>query len=351
MTQIVSDSVNYVAELSANHDSSLKRAHDIIAAIAQAGATSIKFQTYKPETMTLDLDRPEFRVPKENSLWGGRSFFDLYAEAMTPWEWHGELFDHAREVGLLPFSSPFDLSAVDFLQSLDCPIYKIASFEIVDTELIRQCALTGKPMIISTGMATLEEISRAVDVAREFGCQDLTLLKTTSAYPASPESSNLATMQALRDVFGCKVGISDHTLGIGASVAAVTLGASVVEKHVTLERASGGVDSAFSLEPSEFKSLVDESEAARLSVGRVRFGPNEEDKASLGFRRTIYLTQDVSSGEVLSRENSRALRPGFGLPIHLYSDFLGMKFQRSYSVGDPVSPEMFANTGKSSRAS
>jgi pseudaminic acid synthase len=337
----VAEAVNYVAELSANHNSSLKRAHEIIDAIAGSGATSIKFQTYKPSTMTLDLDRPGFAVPKENQLWGGRSLFDLYAEAMTPWEWHGELFDHAREVGLVPFSSPFDRTAVEFLESLDCPTYKIASFEIVDTELIKQCALTGKPMIISTGMATLEETSRAVDAARESGCKDLTLLKTTSAYPASPGSSNLATMSALRDIFGCKVGISDHTLGIGASVAAVTLGASVVEKHVTLDRESGGVDSAFSLEPGEFKSLVHESETARLSVGRVRFGPNEEDKDSLGFRRTIYLTRDVSAGEGLSRENSRAVRPGHGLPVYLYNDFLGMKFARAFSMGEPVSPTMF----------
>lgn len=351
MSKMVTNSVNYVAELSANHNSSLKRAHEIIDAVAEAGATSIKFQTYKPDTMTLDLTREEFVVPKEHPLWGGRSFFDLYAEAMTPWEWHGELFDHARSLGILPFSSPFDKSAVDFLQSLNCPIYKIASFEIVDTELIRHCASTGKPMIISTGMATLEEISRAVDVARESGCEDLTLLKTTSAYPASPSSSNLATMKSLSDIFECKVGISDHTLGIGASVAAVTLGASVVEKHVTLDRAAGGVDSAFSLEPKEFKLLVEESETARLSVGQVSFGPNEEDKASLGFRRTIYLTKDVFAGEELSRDNSRAIRPGFGLPVFLYSDFLGMKFERAYKIGDPVSPQMFSNSGNLSQVS
>ena len=334
--------VNYVAELSANHNSSLQRAHEIIDAVAEAGATSIKLQTYKPETMTLLLDRPEFRVPAENSLWGGRSLFDLYGEAMTPWEWHPELFDHARSAGITPFSSPFDSSAVELLESLNCAIYKIASFEIVDIDLIRLCASTGKPLIISTGMATLDEISRAVDSARNAGCNDLTLLKTTSAYPASPANSNLRTMAALASTFECKVGISDHTLGIGAAVAAVTLGASVVEKHVTLDRAAGGVDSVFSMEPNEFGQLVRESEIARQAVGVVFFGPNEEDELSLGFRRSIYLTHDVEMGERLSRTNSKALRPGFGLPIHLFPLFEGMKFNAPYRVGDPISPKMFS---------
>jgi pseudaminic acid synthase len=331
----------YVAELSANHNNSLENAHRIIEEISKSGASALKLQTYNPDTMTLDLNEGPFSVPKSNQLWGGRSLYDLYGEAMTPWSWHAELFAHAREAGMVPFSTPFDSSAVEFLESLSCPIYKIASFEIVDVELIRLCASTGKPMIISTGMATLEEISRAVDAARNAGCTDLTLLKTTSAYPASPGNSNLATMQTLGQIFECKVGVSDHTLGIGAAVAAVTLGASVVEKHVTLNRSSGGVDSAFSMEPAEFESLVRESEIAKSAVGRVFFGPNLEDKESLGFRRSIYLTRDVSPGEILSRENSRAVRPGFGLPIHLYQDSLGLKFKESFLAGSPVSLEMF----------
>jgi N-acetylneuraminate synthase len=341
MTSYEEKKINYVAELSANHNSSLSRAHAIIEEVGQTGATSIKLQTYRPETMTLEVDKPAFRVPSENKLWGGRQLFDLYREAMTPWEWHEELFAHAREIGLIPFSSPFDNSAVDLLESLGCSIYKIASFEIVDTELISYCAKTGKPLIISTGMASIEEISRAIDVARNSGCTDLTLLKTTSAYPASPAASNLATMRVLAEIFDCKVGVSDHTLGFGAAVAAVTLGAEVVEKHVTLDRESGGVDSAFSMEPKEFAQLVEACEVARQAVGKVTFGPTEDDKGSLAFRRTIYLTKNVVKGETLSRENARAVRPGFGLAIHEFEDYLGLRFAEDFERGDPVRPEMF----------
>ena len=333
--------VNYVAELSANHKSSLDRAHAIINEVGKTGATSIKLQTYKPETMTLEVDKPAFRVPSENKLWGGRQLFDLYREAMTPWDWHEELFAHAREIGLTPFSSPFDHSAVDLLESLGCSIYKIASFEIVDTELISYCAKTGKPLIISTGMASLEEISRAVDVARNSGCTDLTLLKTTSAYPASPASSNLATMRALAEIFDCKVGVSDHTLGLGAAVAAVTLGAEVVEKHVTLDRASGGVDSAFSMEPEEFGQLIEACEVAKQAVGKVFFGPTSDDRPSLAFRRSFYLTADVKKGESLSRHVAKAIRPGYGLPVHDFVKLEGLPFTADFKAGDPVVPEMF----------
>lgn len=331
----------YVAELSANHNNSLESAHKIIEQVAQQGGSGLKLQTYTPATMTLNLSSGAFSVPRENKLWGGRSLYDLYEEAMTPWEWHAELFEHSRQLGMIPFSTPFDSSAVEFLESIDCPIYKIASFEIVDLDLIRLCASTGKPLIISTGMASLEEIARAVDAARASGCSDLTLLKTTSAYPASPANSNLNTMSALAGIFDCKVGISDHTLGIGAAVAAVTLGASVVEKHVTLNRSAGGVDSAFSMEPEEFGLLVRESEVARQAVGRVFFGPNAEDEASLGFRRSMYLTRNVEKGEKLTRDNAKALRPGFGLPIYLFPLFEGMEFNSAYKLGDAVSQEMF----------
>lgn len=333
--------INYVAELSANHNNSLARAHNIIDLLADAGATSIKLQTYKPETMTLKSDRPRFIVSKENSLWGGRSLFDLYAEAMTPWEWHQELFDHANQRGMTAFSSPFDFSAVDFLESLGCPIYKIASFEIVDLELIRYAAATGKPMIISTGMASVREISEAIEEAEKAGCTDLTLLKTTSSYPADPKYSNLATLQVLQNLFGWPVGVSDHTLGIGAAVAAVALGAVVVEKHVTIKRSDGGVDSAFSMEPLEFRQLVSECETAASAVGRVQFGPTQGDHNSLEFRRSLMLVRDVSVGESLSRENVRALRPGGGLPVSHLELLEGMVFTRDFEAGSPVTSEMF----------
>lgn len=335
------DSINYVAELSANHNNSLERAHLIIDAIADVGGTSIKLQTYKPETMTLKLDRPEFKVAKDNELWGGRHLFDLYSEAMTPWEWHGELFDHARDRGLTPFSSPFDTSAVDFLESLGCPIYKIASFELVDTDLIAHAASTGKPLIISTGMASLLEIAGAVETAEKFGCTDITLLKATSAYPASPKDANLSTLLTLKQAFGWPVGLSDHTLGIGVAVAAVTLGATVVEKHVTLERADGGVDSVFSMEPEEFSQLVTECDRASVALGKVHFGPSEGDLASLAFRRSFRLCRDVKAGEKLSRENAIAVRPSGGLSIHQFGLFEGMKFRSDQNAGDPVTPEMF----------
>lgn len=333
--------ISYVAELSANHNNSLERAHSIIEAVSNAGATSIKLQTYKPETMTLRINRPEFKVSRENKLWGGRHLFDLYAEAMTPWEWHEELFEDARSRGLTPFSTPFDSSAVDFLESIGCPIYKIASFEIVDTDLISYAASTGKPLIISTGMASLVEIAEAVEAAEVAGCTDITLLKATSSYPASPEHSNLATLDTLRRTFGWPVGVSDHTLGLGVAVAAVALGAGVVEKHVTLKRTDGGVDSEFSMEPEEFSQLVVECERAAQSLGRVHFGPSQGDIASLGFRRSIRLSRDVRAGERLSKENSIAVRPSGGLPVNQFTLFEGMTFKSDESAGTAVTPGMF----------
>lgn len=337
----MASSVNYVAEMSANHNNSLERAHTLVDAVADAGGTSIKLQTYKPESMTLRSERPEFKVASTNKLWGGRHLFDLYSEAMTPWEWHGELFDHARERGLTPFSSPFDSSAVDFLESLGCSVYKIASFELVDTELIAYAASTGKPLIISTGMASLAEIARAVEAAEKSGCRDITLLKATSSYPASPTHSNLLTLQTLKQAFGWPVGLSDHTLGIGVAVAAVTLGATVVEKHVTLNRADGGVDSGFSLEPEEFSQLVSECDRAFTALGKVHFGPSEGDLASLAFRRSFRLCRDVKAGERLSRENAVAVRPSGGLPIYQFNILEGMTFTSDQSAGNPVTPEMF----------
>lgn len=339
--KMISQPINFVAELSANHNKSLERAHEIIDRLADSGATSIKLQTYKPETMTLDLLEPRFVVPKENALWGGKTFFELYEDAMTPWEWHGELFSHAKERGLLAFSSPFDSSAVDFLETLNCPIYKIASFEIVDLQLIRYAASTGKPLIVSTGLATLREIAQAVEAAKDAGCKDLTLLKTTSSYPADPSHSNLATLSLLRKVFGVPVGVSDHTLGIGVSVASAALGATVIEKHVTLRRADGGVDGAFSMEPDEFGSLVEESIRAAASIGEVHFGPTEGDKESLAFRRSLVITRDVSKGEVVSEKNVRALRPGGGLPVSDLPLVEGLRFSGNFRAGEPVVMTMF----------
>jgi N-acetylneuraminate synthase len=331
------EQVLYVAELSANHNQSLDRAIEIVEAVALAGASAVKLQTYTPETMTLQIRTPDFIVSENNELWGGKSLFDLYGEAMTPWEWHKPLFERIRELGMIPFSSPFDRTAVDFLEELSCPIYKIASFELVDVDLISYAASTGKPLIISTGMGTLQEIADGIDAARKGGCEDITVLKTTSSYPASPEHSNLMTMVEMAKIFDVNVGISDHTLGIGASVAAVTLGASVVEKHVTIRRSDGGVDSQFSMEPEEFGHLVRESEVARQSVGRIHFGPSVGDESSLAFRRSLYVSQDVRAGDLVSRSNVRAVRPGFGLPINRLSDAMGMVFSRDFSAGTPLS--------------
>ena len=330
-----------VAELSANHNNSLTTAVETIRAFAKAGASSIKLQTYRPETMTLDLPSPEFTVSSSNELWGGRSLFELYQEAMTPWEWHEELFEESKRAGIFAFSTPFDQSAVDFLETLDCPIYKIASFEVVDTKLIEYAASTGKPLIISTGMASLSEIDQAVEAAKRGGCRDITLLKTTSSYPASPKDSNLRTMPVLGEIFGTKFGVSDHTMGIGASLAAVALGACVIEKHVTLARSSGGVDSTFSMEPDEFEMLVRESNAVQQSLGIVRFGPSEGDRASLAFRRSLYLTKDVKAGERLTTENSKPLRPGYGMPIASYDLVLGLEFIEDFAIGTPVHMGLF----------
>lgn len=331
----------FVAELSANHNQSLDTAIRTIRAFAEAGASAIKLQTYTPDTMTLNLSTPEFRVADSNSLWGGRTLYELYGEAMTPWEWHEELFKESKKAGIFAFSTPFDESAVDFLETLNCPIYKIASFEIVDVKLIEYAANTGKPLVISTGMATLSEIDAAVEAARRGGCKDLTLLKTTSAYPASPKYSNLRTMPIIGQIFGTKFGISDHTLGIGASLAAVALGATMIEKHVILQRDLGGVDSAFSMEPSEFQSLASEAQTVRASLGVVHFGPTEDDHQSLAFRRSLYLSRDVKAGERLGRDNCRAVRPGYGLEISQYKLVEGLFFTKDFSKGTPVSPSLF----------
>jgi N-acetylneuraminate synthase len=286
--------------------------------------------------MTLDLAEGEFFISDEKSLWEGRSLYDLYQEAHTPWDWHKPLFERARELGLIVFSTPFDETAVDFLEELDAPCYKIASFENIDIPLIRKVASTGKPMIISTGMATIAELDETVRTAKESGCNDIVLLKCTSTYPATPENTNLLTIPHMRDLFGCEVGLSDHTLGFGAAVASVALGATVIEKHFTLNRVDGGVDSAFSLEPKEMKSLVEETKRAWQSLGQVTYGPMEAEKKSMIFRRSLYITKDLKSGDVLTRENVSSIRPGHGLAPKYLDVVLGRKVIRDISLGTPL---------------
>lgn len=325
-----------IAELSGNHNGSLDRALKIVDAVAASGAQALKLQTYTADTMTLDLREGEFYIADPGSLWSGTSLHALYQKAMTPWEWHAPIFERARSHGMVAFSSPFDATAIDLLESLDVPAYKVASFEILDLPLIRRCAATGKPLIISTGMSRIDEIADAVNAAREAGCRELILLKCTSTYPASPANSHLRTIAHLRETFGCEVGLSDHTLGIGAALAAVALGATVLEKHVTLARADGGVDSAFSLEPSELKSLVEESARAAQALGGVHYGPTEAEKPSLQFRRTLYVTADLQPGDVLTADNLRAIRPGLGLPPKHLDQLLGRQVGRAIKRGSPM---------------
>lgn len=322
-----------IAEMSGNHNQSLERALEIVEAAAKSGAHALKIQTYTPDTMTIDLDEREFHISDPNSLWKGTSLYKLYGEAYTPWEWHKPIFDRARELGIIPFSTPFDDSAVDFLEALDVPCYKVASFENTDLPLISRVAATGKPLIISTGMATVAELDETVRAAREAGCTDLILLKCTSTYPATAENTNILTIPHLRELFGCEVGLSDHTMGVGVSVASVALGASVIEKHFTLNRADGGVDSAFSMEPAEMAQLVLESERAWQALGRVSYGPTEAEKKSLQYRRSLYVVQDIKAGDVLTKENVRAIRPGLGLPTKYLEEVLGKTVSQDVKRG------------------
>lgn len=312
-----------IAEMSGNHNQSLDRALEIVDAAAKAGAHGLKIQTYTPDTMTIDLDEREFHIADPKSLWAGASLYKLYAQAYTPWEWHKPIFDRARELGMVPFSTPFDETSVDFLERLNVPCYKIASFENTDLPLIRRVAATGKPLIVSTGMATVAELDETVRAAREAGCKDLILLKCTSTYPATAENTNILTIPHMRELFGCEVGLSDHTMGVGVSIASVALGATVIEKHFTLRRADGGVDSAFSMEPAEMAQLVVESARAWQALGQMRYGPTEAEQKSLQYRRSLYVVEDIKAGEVLNRKNLRAIRPGLGLPTKYIDVVLG----------------------------
>lgn len=322
-----------IAEMSGNHNQSLERALEIVDAAAQAGAHGLKIQTYTPDTMTLDLDEREFHIDDPKSLWKGTSLYRLYGQAYTPWEWHKPIFDRAIALGMIPFSTPFDDTAVDFLESLNVSCYKIASFENTDLPLIRRVAATGKPLIISTGMATVAELDETVRAARGAGCKDLTLLKCTSTYPAAASNTNILTIPHLRELFACEVGLSDHTMGVGVSVASVALGATVIEKHFTLSRAEGGVDSSFSMEPAEMAQLVVETERAWQSLGEVSYGPTEAEKKSLQFRRSLYLVHDLKTGTVLTPDHVRAIRPGLGLPPKYLTQVLGRRLNRDVVRG------------------
>lgn len=330
-----------VAEISANHNQSLERALEIVHAAKAAGAHAIKLQTYTADTITMDVPRSEFLISDPKSLWFGKTLYALYQEAYTPWDWHKPIFERCRELGLIAFSTPFDESSIDFLEELDVPCYKIASLEITYIDLIRKAAATGKPLIISTGTASLAEIDDAVRAARQSGCQDIILLKCTSAYPASAEASNLLTLPHLAESFGTLVGLSDHTPGIGVALASIPLGATLIEKHFTLARADGGLDAAFSLEPPELSALVKESANAWRALGKISYGPTESEKTTFQHRRSLYFSTNSPAGKVIKPEDIRIIRPGLGLASKEYEHIIGLELKHAVQRGDPVSWECF----------
>jgi N-acetylneuraminate synthase len=333
-----------IAELSANHGQRLDRALELVRAAHAAGADAVKIQTYTPDTITIRCDRPEFRIGA-GTIWDGRQLHDLYAEAMTPWEWHAPIFAEAKRLGLQAFSSPFDHTAVDFLSGLGVPVWKIASFELVDLPLIRRCAATGLPLIMSTGMATLGEIDEAVSAARIAGCRQLALLKCTSAYPTPAEEVDLRTIPHLAEAFDCIAGLSDHTLfpggnasaeGASVPVAAVALGAAIIEKHLTLRRADGGPDGSFSMEPEEFATMVRQVRSAEKALGRVRYEPAPREVASRALRRSLFVVAAVRAGETVTAANVRSIRPGHGLHTRHYEEVLGRCFVTDLAAGTPL---------------
>jgi pseudaminic acid synthase len=322
-----------IAEMSGNHNQSLERALEIVDAAALAGAHAIKLQTYTADTITM---KGAYTIHDENSLWNGKELHELYQQAYTPWEWHQPIFERAKEKGLIAFSSPFDETAVDFLETLDVPAYKIASFENTHLPLIRKVAQTGKPIIISTGVSSISDIDETVRLLRKEGCENFILLKCTSTYPATPENTNINTIPHLSNLYNCLVGLSDHTMGIGVSVAAVALGARVIEKHFTLRRADGGVDSAFSLEPEELKALVAETNNAFLSLGEISYGVHQAEEKSKFFKRSIYVSKDIAVGDVFTNDNLKIIRPGNGLAPKFIDVVIGKKAKVSIKAGTPL---------------
>jgi pseudaminic acid synthase len=331
--------VYIIAELSANHNQDFEQAVKIIHAAKDAGADAVKIQTYTPDTITMRSDREEFRIGG-GTLWDGRTLYDLYGEAYTPWDWQPRLKRVANDMGLELFSSPFDASAVDFLEKMDVPAYKVASFEIVDIPLVQRMASTGNPLIISTGMATLEEIDEAVNAARHAGARDIALLKCTSAYPASPDEMNLRTIPELARRFNVPAGLSDHTMGIAAPVAAVALGACIIEKHLALSRSQKGPDSAFSLEPQEFNAMVEAVRVAERSLGQVHFGPGAHEASSRIFRRSLFVVEDLKRGQSFNEENVRSIRPAHGLHTRHLAEVVGRRAVRDIEKGTPLSWDM-----------
>ncbi|MCI5065995.1 pseudaminic acid synthase [bacterium] len=329
-----------IAEMSGNHNQSIERAFDIIDAAVEAGCHAVKLQTYTADTMTLDCDSEEFLITDKNSLWSGRRLYELYQEAHTPWEWHKQIFNRCKEKGIACFSTPFDHTSVDFLEELNVPFYKIASFENTDLPLIRKVAATGKPIIISNGMATVSEIAEAVETIRGCGNDQIVILKCTSTYPATPTDSNIVTIPHLRELFDVVVGLSDHTLGIGVPVASVALGARIIEKHFTLARSDGGPDAAFSLEPPEMRALVEESERAWQALGTIHYGLTEKEKKSTCFRRSLFAAVDISEGEELTPQNVRIIRPGTGLPPKYSEVVWGRRASQDLKKGTPISFEL-----------
>jgi len=324
-----------ITEMSGNHNQSLERALALVDAAADAGAHALKLQTYTADTITF---KGAHTINDKNSLWNGKELHDLYNMAYTPWEWHKAIFDRAKSKGMLAFSSPFDTTSVDFLESLNVPAYKIASFENTDHVLIKKVIATGKPIIMSTGVASLADLEESVGIFKKMGCENLILLKCTSNYPASPENTNLATIPHMANMFDCQVGLSDHTMGIGASVASVAFGARVIEKHFTLRRADGGVDSAFSLEPEELKALVVESERAFLAIGKVNYTLSEKEKMSLLYKRSLYCVKDINQGESFTIENVRSIRPAEGLHTRYYEELTdgSKKAKVTIKAGTPL---------------
>ena len=339
------DKVFIIAEMSGNHNGSLERALEIVEVAAQTGVHAVKLQTYTADTMTLDIKNGDFVISDPDSLWSGRNLYELYNEAYTPWEWHKPIYEKCRELGVVCFSTPFDHTAVDFLEELGNPIYKIASFENNDLELLKKVAATGKPVIMSSGLTNLQALELSVGTLKEAGCKDLTILKCTSSYPSTPKYSNILTIADMKKRFDCKVGISDHTLGMGAAIASIALGGRVVEKHFTLARSDGGVDAAFSIEPAEMALLVKEVEDARLSLGEVSYDVSDEEKDSLCFKRSLYIVVDMKAGDVISEKNMRAIRPGFGIDPRYYLNIIGKKVCCDISRGTALQLEYIEGVG------